>query len=145
MRFLPAVLGGACRVLDFLSDGVLTLFVTRVFPVLFGFICRTLEFITDGAVLLARRTTHRQSPEKAVVPAGYHLAYYGGRALNAGAALLNRTVLQDKPITKNYVLVLAERQTLFRDTRRMVSASASFSLLMFGLGLAAAVVYLIFA
>ena len=143
MHILPVVLGFICRALDFLSDGLICLLATKVIPSVFGFLCRVLDFFTDGIILTLRKTTHRQRREAPAIPAGYYLAYYAGTFLNAGAQLLNRTLRQNRPITKNYVFLLAERHTVFRDALRMFEASASFSLLMLGIGLAAVALYIL--
>ena len=143
LRALPALCGGACRLLDLLSDGVITFVAGTVFPAVFGFFCRVLDFVTDGCVLLLRRTTHRQRRPAPVVPDGYRFSYYAGTCLNAAARLLDRTVRRGRPSGRDYVLLLAERQSLYKDTRRLIRASASFSLLMMGLGLAAVVLYLL--
>ena len=144
-RLLPNALGWLCKGLEIISDGALVCLFGRVIPAALGFVCRVLDFLTDSVVLLLRHTTHRQLPHPQTVPEGYHMAYRAGLALNAAAGFLNRTLRRDRPITKDYVLALAYRQTVSQRARRMIGASAAFSLLMLGLGLAAVTVYLLWA
>ena len=144
MKLLPNLLGGLCRLANFLSDGLLTLLAGRVFPAVFGFLCRCLDFCADGAILLARSTTHRQLKEPEAVPAGYRWSYAAGRTLNAVSAALDRTVRRDRPAaSRDYVLVLAHRRAVNRRAKHLIGASAAFSLMMFGLGFVAIVVYLL--
>ncbi len=142
LRLLPDLCGAVCRALNMLSDGLLTFLVSRAVPAVFGFICRVLEYVTDGLILLARRTTHRQLKPAQPAPEGYRFAYYTGSLLNSAAARADRLLHRQPDPDRDYVLYMARRQTLFRDTLRMVRASVSFSLLMLGLGLAAVVMYL---
>ena len=145
MKLLPALGGGLCRLANLLSDGLLTFLVCRALPYTVGLVCRALDFATDGVILLARATTHRQLRQADPVPAGYWLPYHAGRALNAASAILGRALRRDATAQKDYVLVLARRRTVSRRARHMIGASAAFSLMMFGLGFAAIVVYLLLA
>lgn len=144
MRVLPGLCGAACRLANLLSDGLLTFFVAKLVPGVIGLFCRALDFCTDALVLLARSTTHRQLEPPQTVPAGYRWSYHAGRALNALSLALDRTVRRNAPARKDYVLVLARRRAVGRRARHMIGASAAFSLLMFGAGFAAIVLYLLF-
>ena len=144
-RLLPDLFGGLCKIANALSDGLLTLTVSRLFPAVFGFLCRCLDFLTDGVILLARSTTHRQLRPAEEVPAGYWWSYRAGRVLNALSAARDRFSHRRRPVSRDYILVLAHRRAVSRRARHMIAASAAFSLLMFGLGFMAIVIYLLAA
>ena len=138
LGLLPAVGGFFCRILDRLPD-----LVFRVVPKVCGVCCRVLDFLPDAVILVLRRTTHRQLPEPGPAPTGYYLAFYLGSFLNVCTKILNRTVRRKRPICHNYILAIAEREAELSATGRLVSASTAFSLIMFGIGLAAITVYML--
>ena len=117
--------------------------VMVILPAIAAFFCRCLDYLVDALVVLARKTTHRQTKEKPIAPADYRTSYYIGSFFNRIAALLNRTVRQSNPITKDYTLIFAMRQKINRDFMSIVAASASFGLMMFAIGIIIVAVYLL--
>lgn len=107
-------------------------------PAVFGFCCRVLDFAADGIILFFRRTTHSQLREPEELPADYVLPYYLGKGMNSAALLGNR-----KDGSQDYRQLLARRRSLSREAWRMFQASASFSLMMFGIGMIVSVIYLL--
>jgi hydrogenase-4 component B len=117
----------------------------HILPGICGFVCRVLDFLPDGLILLLRTTTHRQLAESGPPPTGYLLSYYPGRLVNRVVRLLNATVWKRRPHREDYVRRFAERESVFKASHRMIMASTSFSLLMFGVGMVIAVLYMLFA
>ena len=111
----------------------------KIFPAVFGFCCRALDFAADGLILFFRRTTHRQLREPEELPADYVLPYYLGKGLNYASARFGC----GKDGKRDYRQLLARRRSLSREAWRMFQASASFSLMMFGIGMIVSVIYLI--
>ncbi len=109
--------------------------VNVVIPEVLGFICRCVDGLTDGLIVLARKTTHRQLYEKDMVPKGYGLAVAAGAACNLVVGWLNRTVLRKHPLERDYILKFAENEYTLKQANRVITASISFSLLMFSIGM----------
>lgn len=114
-----------------------------VLPAVAGFICRCLDFILDGLILLMRKTTHKQIVQTEWVSPKYYLAYVIGSIMNVFSELSFFFRGEKLHKKKNYVLVLAGKQTLLDQTTKMVSASSAFSLMMFAIGIIAVVVYIL--
>ena len=116
-----------------------------VLPEILGFICRCMDFITDGLILLARKTTHRQLHTKKVVSGEHGMAVAMGTVCNIVVGWINKTVLRKHPSEKDYILKFVEMKYTFRRANRMISASISFSLFMFSIGMIMVVLYLFLA
>lgn len=117
-----------------------------ILPAVFGFICRIIDFVMDGIILVCRRTTHRQLQEKPVIPEGFHLAWNLGNMLNRGRAVYMRIIGKkdsDKASEKDYIYAIAQKQVIFRQSKKVVSASSAFSFMMFAIGIIGVVVYLL--
>ncbi len=139
LKILPTVLGVICSMLD----GILDRILLPVIPVILGFFSKILDFLLDGFLLLLRKTTHRQLREAKIPPSGYYFSYYIGSFMNTAAAALNRTLLRRRPIRRDFILQLAEQESVIKLTRKVITASTAFSLMMFGIGMVAAVIYLL--
>ena len=110
-------------------------------PAVCGFACRVIDFMMDGILLFFKRTTHSQKREQAQIPAGYHLAWHLGGFLNRIASFWRR--LSGRESGKDYVLSIARRQAVFRQSERVLSASSAFSFMMFAMGIMIVVIYLL--
>ncbi|MCH5344682.1 MAG: sodium:proton antiporter [Acetatifactor sp.] len=119
--------------------------VKVVLPEVLGFLCRCMDIIMDGCILLARKTTHRQLYAQKPVPKEYGLAVAMGSVCNTMVGWLNRTVLRKHPSEKDYILKFAEMKYTLKRANRMISASISFSLFMFSIGMIVVVLYLFLA
>ncbi len=113
-------------------------------PAALGFVCRILDFLLDGIMLILRSTTHRQLREKAPVPAGFNLAWYLGRFMNRLRGLRGR-ITGNAGDDRDYVLLIAEKQAILRQSGRVLSASSAFSFMMFAIGIMVVVIYLLLA
>ncbi len=113
-------------------------------PAALGFVCRVADFLMDGLLIFFKKTTHRQLVEKAPVPSGYHLAFYLGSLMNRSAAIIRRLAGRDEG-GRDYVLAIARRQAVMRQSERVLSASSAFSFMMFAIGIMVVVIYLLVA
>ncbi len=116
--------------------------VMVILPAIAAFICRCMDFLLDGLILLARKTTHRQLHGGKMPPKGYRLSFVLGSICNTVALWLNKTVLKKHPLKRDYILRFAERERILKDANKVIVASVSFSLLMFGIGMVITVLYL---
>ncbi len=159
MKVLPAVSLFVCRTLDAVPNLVNWLLprvghffswcldelpeaVTRILPEIGLFFSRCMDYVLDGFILLTRKTVYSDLKEKSWVPREYITSVMAGMALNAGAKVLNHTVRRRHPITEDYVYVMAERKRIASESNRVSSASVSYSLLLFGIGIIFVVGYI---
>ena len=96
----------------------------------------------DGLILLARKTTHRQLHGGKNPPKGYRVSFWLGGIFNTVTLWLNKTIYKKHPLKRDYVLRFAEKERVFKDANKIIVASVSFSLLMFGIGIIITVLYL---
>ena len=95
--------------------------------------------------LLARKTTHRQLHGGKNPPKGYRLSFWLGDFCNKIALWLNKTIYKKHPLKRDYILRFAEKERVIKDANKIIVASVSFSLLMFGIGMIITVIYLFMA
>lgn len=116
-----------------------------ILPNVAAFICRCMDFMMDGLILLARKTTHRQLHGGKNPPKGYRLSFWLGGFCNKIALWLNKTIYKKHPLKRDYILRFAEKERVIKDANKIIVASVSFSLLMFGIGVIITVIYLFMA
>ncbi len=140
LRFLPWALGGACRILDNLLSSPLILKTLSTVACIF---CRILDSFVDGLVVLLRKTLYRDSPLPYERPEGNVLTESIGRVMNAFQGLGNRTWRRKKPVHRDYVHLAAVKNEQFKETNNIIQRSLSFGLLLFCIGLALTLLYII--
>lgn len=140
LRFLPWLLGGICNALDRILSSPLIL---KTLSTIAGALCRILDSLADGLVVTLRKTLYRDSPLPHERPEGNVLTESLGRALNAIQALGNHTWRRKSPLHRDYVHLAAVKNEQFRETNRIIQRSLSFGLLLFCIGLALTLLYLI--
>ncbi|MBQ8094597.1 MAG: sodium:proton antiporter [Clostridia bacterium] len=113
---------------------------------LIGFVpARLLGTVTDAVAALLTRTVLRESHQNAYSEhVGNTLVYAAGSAADAAAEGLNRTIYRKDPREHHFVGRLAGIWDGARDVRQRATHTMSYALLMFGLGLCATLIYLIF-
>ena len=90
-----------------------------------------------------RKTLYRDSPLPHERPEGNVLTEILGRALNAIQALGNHIWRRKSPLHRDYLHLAAVKNEQFRETNRIIQRSLSFGLLLFCIGLALTLLYLI--
>lgn len=68
--------------------------------------------------------------------------FWLGGIFNTVTLWLNKTIYKKHPLKRDYVLRFAEKERVFKDANKIIVASVSFSLLMFGIGIIITVLYL---
>ncbi len=137
MEIIPTLATYFFRFLDFLVN------LVRFVPKIGVFICRCFEYILDGIIVLARKTTHRQVNIVRKLPRYDVLGYILGCIFNAGAWVLNKTFRRKNPVTIDFRRRFSIREQLLSKVGDSVSASVSFSLMMFGIGIIIVVLYIL--
>lgn len=140
LRFLPWALGGACRILDRLLSSPLIL---KTLSTAAGIFCRILDSFVDGLVVLLRKTLYRDSPLPYERSEGNVLTEGIGRVMNAFQGLGNRTWRRKRPAHRDYIHLAALKNEQFRETNHIIQRSLSFGLLLFCIGLALTLLYII--
>ena len=116
LKFLPAVSGAACRVLDSFLDMV---------------------------IVALRKTIYRDSPLPYERPEGNALTEMIGTILNGCQMIANVTWKRKNPVKKDYVHIVAVRNEEFKENNMIIQRSLSFGLLLFCIGLMLTLIYII--
>lgn len=113
-------------------------------PAVFGLICRIPDSFADTVVVLLRKSVYRDSPLPHELPEGNVFTVITGRILNAFQAIGNLTWRRQNPVHRDYVHLAAMKGEEIRETNLLIQRSLSFGLLLFCVGLALTLLYLIF-
>ena len=114
-----------------------------VLPALFGVLCRVFDSFTDTIVVLLRKTFYRDSPLPHELSEGNALTFAVGKVMNGFQFVGNHTWRRNAPVEKDYLHIAALRNEEFRENNRIIQRSLSFGLLMFCVGLALTLIYII--
>lgn len=115
----------------------------NILPVAFGVLCRGLDSFTDTMVVILRKTLYRDSPLPHELPEGNGLTLALGRVMNGFQCLGNHTWRRKDPAKKDYIHIVAAWNAELQENNRIIQRSLSFGLLMFCVGLALTLVYII--
>lgn len=107
------------------------------------FFARVAGHFPDTFVAALWGSLFRRQKERRPVAVSNRLAFALGRAADAAAGLLNRTVLKTRPITTRFADMFAAAWKELDLLVRRVTYSLSFSLMVFALGLLLTMVYLL--
>lgn len=115
----------------------------KVFPAILGVLCRILDSFVDTVVVLLRKSVYRDSPLPFHRREGNMFTVAIGKVLNGIQALGNLTWRRQMPIHRDYVHLAAMKGEEIRESNWVIQRSLSFGLLLFCIGLALTLVYLI--
>lgn len=116
----------------------------NILPAILGVICRISDSLVDTVAVLLRKSVYRDSPLPYERSEGNVFTEITGRILNAFQAFGNLTWRRRNPVHRNYVHLMAMKGEEIRETNLVIQRSLSFGLLLFCLGLALTLLYLIF-
>ena len=131
--------GLVLALLSLLFRPLLLTLLPQVLTLVFRFIAE----LPENLVMASRATIFRMRKTRKPVPVGNRFTYTLGRALNALARLLNRTILHRHPMRTDFEYVL---DASFREVSsgiRSMSVSISFGLLLLCIGLYVTCLYLL--
>lgn len=114
-----------------------------ILPLLCGIICRVFDSLLDTLVVFLRKTFYSDSPLPYERPEGSVLSTFFGRLLNDYQDFANRTYRKNNPSKKDYVHLVAMKEVGFKETNMIIQRSLSFGLMLFCVGLALVLIYII--
>lgn len=126
-----------------LENAVYRPLLLTLLPQALTLVFRFIAELPENIVMASRATIFRMRQTRKPVPVGNRFTYTLGRALNALARLLNRTILHRHPMRTDFEYVL---DASFREVSsgiRSMSVSISFGLLLLCIGLYVTCLYLL--
>ena len=115
----------------------------KFIPAVAGTLCLVMDRLVDGIVVLLRKTIYKDSPNQAELDEGNEITHGIGAFLNKLQCLLNHTVLSSNPQEKDYEHKLAMSFASFKENTGFIGRSLSYGLILFCLGLCAVLIYLL--
>ncbi|MBD5454534.1 MAG: NADH dehydrogenase [Lachnospiraceae bacterium] len=112
-------------------------------PTVCGIACRVCDSAVDMIVVFLRKTSYKDSPLPYERREGNAFTAFTGRVLNFWQALRNRLWGRKHPTHTDFVHLTAAGVEDFRESFMIIQRSLSFGLLMFGIGLALTLIYII--
>jgi len=114
-----------------------------VLPLLCGIVCRVFDSMLDTIVVILRRTLYRDSSLPYERPEGNAISAFLGEVGNAYQDFANKTYRKKHPTNKDYVHIMAVKGAALRESNTIIQRSLSFGLLLFCIGLALVLIYII--
>lgn len=112
-------------------------------PTVCGIACRICDSVIDTIVVMLRKTLYRDSTLPYERKEGSALTELAGKTMNALQACRNRLWGKKNPTDKDFVHIIAFGVEELRESFMIIQRSLSFGLLMFGVGLALTLIYII--
>lgn len=112
-------------------------------PLVCGIASRICDSVVDIAVVVLRKTLYKDSPLPHERSEGNALTELVGRAMNFIQSLRNHLWGRKKPTHTDFVHAAASGLDEFRESFIIIQRSLSFGLLMFSVGLALTLIYII--
>lgn len=112
-------------------------------PLVCGIVSRICDSVVDIAVVVLRKTLYKDSPLPHERMEGNAVTELTGRMMNLIQSLRNRLWGRKNPTHTDFVHALASGIDEFRESFIIIQRSLSFGLLMFGVGLALTLIYII--
>lgn len=112
-------------------------------PVMCGIVCRIFDSIVDITVVVLRKTLYKDSPLPYERWEGDAFTENLGKTMNVIQSLRNRLWGRKKQTHKDFVHLTAARVEDLRESFMIIQRSLSFGLLMFGIGLALTLIYIL--
>ena len=112
-------------------------------PMMCGIVCRVFDSIVDITVVVLRKTLYKDSPLPYERWEGDAFTESLGKTMNVLQSLRNHLWGKKKQTHKDFVHLTAARVEDFRESFMIIQRSLSFGLLMFGIGLALTLIYIL--
>ena len=137
-KFLPAILGFACKLLDNLFD------VLQKIAVATGMlVAGILNIFTDGIVVFLRKTVYRDAQDTGELEEGNALTHVIGVTLNRLETLLNKTIWKNHEHRKDLEHWFVLKSVAFKENSTLIGRSLSFGLVLFSIGLCVTLIFLL--
>lgn len=112
-------------------------------PTICAIVCRICDSMADIVVVMLRKTFYKDSPLPYERKEGNAVTDFTGSIMNILQAVRNRLWGKKHPTHKDFVHLAACGIEEFRESFMIIQRSLSFGLLMFGIGLALTLIYII--
>ncbi len=139
MKWLPGSADLVVGALARLPDGQL---VKRWIPSCVTALIRFSAELPERLVLVVRNVVFRKNRTRRAIPVGTPLTYAIGKAINAVATFLNRTLLRRRPMRTDWEVLLAASWHEIKEDTRTLTVSVSFGLLLLCVALLVTCLYL---
>lgn len=115
----------------------------KFIPAVAGTVCLVMDRLVDGVVVLLRKTIYKDSPRQGELDEGNVITQGIGSLLDKGQDVLNHTVQANTPQEKDYKHRIAMKYEAFKENIGFIGRSLSYGLILFCLGLCAVLIYLL--
>lgn len=115
----------------------------KFIPAVAGTFCLVMDRLVDGTVVLLRKTIYKDSPYQPELDEGNVITHGIGAILNKVQCFLNHTVWRNAPKSKDYEHHMAMNYSSFKENWGFIGRSLSYGLILFCLGLCAVLIYLL--
>ena len=127
-----------------LENAVYRPVLTGFLPFVCAFFCRIGDVFLDTCSTLCMKTVLAPRKQHMKIEVGNRFTHAVGTFMDAIVSVLNRTIYKNKPIKHSFVSLFAVGNKEVSRTTRLFVRSVSFGLLMFCVGLALTLSYLLF-
>lgn len=117
----------------------------KFLPAVLGAVCLILDRLVDIIVVVLRKTIYKDSRIYKEMDEGNVVTLTFGKLFNKGEAILNKTVWHSKTKRIDFKHLLAMKYTSFKENMGFIERSLSYGLILFCLGLCAVLIYLLVA
>ncbi|MDO5422512.1 MAG: complex I subunit 5 family protein [Eubacteriales bacterium] len=114
----------------------------KFLPAVFGVLCRILDSFVDLAVVVLRKTIYKDSPLPHELPEGNVMTEAVGKVMNFLQGAANRLWRRKNPGEKDYVHLAAVKNEEMKENYRIIQRSLSFGLLLVCVGMCLTLLYL---
>jgi hydrogenase-4 component B len=117
----------------------------KFLPAVLGAVCLVLDRLVDIIVVLLRKTVYKDSLAYKEMDEGNTITLALGKMLNKGEAMLNKTIWRKNTKRIDFKHLLAMKYTSFKENMGFIERSLSYGLMLFCLGLCGVLIYLLIA
>lgn len=115
----------------------------KFIPAVAGTLCLVMDRLVDGTVVALRKTIYKDSPRQTELDEGNEVTHGIGSMMNKVQGVLNHTIWHNEPKKKDYEHRLAMLFSSFKENVGFIGRSLSYGLILFCLGLCAVLIYLL--
>lgn len=117
----------------------------KFIPAVAGFACLVVDRLVDGTVVVLRKTIYKDSSILKEQDEGNELTFALGMFFNKLEAFGNKTIWRSKKKDVDFVHAFAMKFASFKENFGFIERSLSYGLILFCLGLCAVLIYLLVA
>lgn len=115
----------------------------KFLPAICGTVCGILDILTDAIVVILRKTIYKDSKPQHELEEGNEVTHTFGVLFNGVEELLNHTIWRERPHEKDFEHSFALLYSGFKENISMIGRSLSYGLILFSVGLCGVLIYLL--